>query len=128
MSGVCIFTNSSLGASHLSLNVLAALECLFWGQYFSSHVGSSSTKKGLHMVTQKWNHTLQQLDVANQLFSEDDLETAVFHLAQANDADTLRSLNLSGTRITPPALRCPPVVSHQSIVYMSENYVSSLIL
>ncbi|CAK6971561.1 F-box/LRR-repeat protein 6 isoform X2 [Scomber scombrus] len=81
------------------------LECLFWGQYFSSHIGLSTLKKGLHMVTQKWNQTLQQLDIANQLFSEEDLEIAMSNLAQATDADTLRSLNLSGTRITPPALR-----------------------
>ncbi|XP_042291977.1 F-box/LRR-repeat protein 6 [Thunnus maccoyii] len=80
------------------------LECLFWGQYFSSHIGLSP-KKGLHMVTQKWNQTLQQLDIANQLFSEEDLEIAMSYLAQATNADTLRSLNLSGTRITPPALR-----------------------
>lgn len=57
------------------------------------------------MLTQKWSQTLQQLDIANQLFSEDDLEMAMSHLAQATEADTLRSLNLSGTRITPPALR-----------------------
>ncbi|KAG8004957.1 F-box/LRR-repeat protein 6 [Nibea albiflora] len=81
------------------------LECLFWGQYFSSSVGLSAPKPGLHMVTQKWSQTLQQLDIANQLFSEDDLEMAMSHLAQATEADTLRSLNLSGTRITPPALR-----------------------
>lgn len=60
------------------------------------------------MVTQKWSRTLQQLDIANQLFSEEDLEIAMSHLAQASQADTLHSLNLSGTRITPPALR--PVV------------------
>ncbi|KAM9838943.1 F-box/LRR-repeat protein 6 [Aulostomus maculatus] len=98
------------GCSRITPSGLAALpclelECLFWGQYFSSHVGSSSTKKGLHLVTQKWSQTLQQLDIANQLFSEEDLETAMSHLAQATDAETLRSLNLSGTRITPPALR-----------------------
>lgn len=57
------------------------------------------------MVTQKWNQTLQQLDIANQLFSEEDLVIAMYHLAQATDADTLRSLNLSGTRITASALR-----------------------
>ena len=57
------------------------------------------------MVTQKWSRTLQQLDIANQLFSEEDLEIAMSHLAQASEADTLHSLNLSGTRITPPALR-----------------------
>ncbi|KAF3834280.1 hypothetical protein F7725_025484 [Dissostichus mawsoni] len=84
------------------------LECLFWGQYFCSNVGLSSPKKELHMVTQKWSRTLQQLDIANQLFSEEDLEIAMSHLAQASEADTLHSLNLSGTRITSPALR--PVV------------------
>lgn len=84
---------------------LAELECLFWGQYFSSNIGLSSPKAGLHMVTRKWSQTLQQLDIANQLFTEEDLELAMSHLAQATEAETLRSLNLSGTRITPPALR-----------------------
>uniref|UniRef100_A0A3Q2XU84 F-box and leucine rich repeat protein 6 n=1 Tax=Hippocampus comes TaxID=109280 RepID=A0A3Q2XU84_HIPCM len=98
------------GCSRITSEGLAALpclelECLFWGQYFSSHVGTSSLRKGLHAVTQKWGQTLRQLDVANQPFSEEDLEVAMRHLAQANDADTLRSLNLSGTRITTAALR-----------------------
>ncbi|XP_019959939.1 F-box/LRR-repeat protein 6 [Paralichthys olivaceus] len=98
------------GCSRITPSGLATLpcpelECLFWGQYFSSHIGLSSHKKGLHAVTQKWSRTLQQLDIANQLFSEEDLEIAMSYLAQATEADTLRSLNLSGTRITPPALR-----------------------
>lgn len=90
---------------------LAELECLFWGQYFSSKVGLPSSKKGLHMVTQKWSRTLQQLDIANQLFTEEDLEIAMSHLAQATEGDTLRSLNLSGTRITSLALRYSVVIS-----------------
>ena len=57
------------------------------------------------MVTQKWSRTLQQLDIANQLFTEEDLEIAMSYFAQAAEADTLRSLNLSGTKITPSALR-----------------------
>lgn len=81
------------------------LEFLFWGQYFNSHIGLSTPKKGLHMVTQKWKQTLQQLDIGNQLFSEEDLEMAMSYLTQATEADTLRSLNLQGTRITAPALR-----------------------
>lgn len=81
------------------------LECLFWGQYFSSSVALSTPKAGLHMVTQKWCQTLQEFDIANQLFTAEDLEKAMYHLAQAAEADSLRSLNLSGTRITPPALR-----------------------
>lgn len=87
------------------LLVLAELECLFWGLYYSSHIGSSSPKKELHLVTQKWSQTLQQLDIANQLFTEEDLQIAMSYLAQAKEVDTLRSLNLSGTRITPSVLR-----------------------
>ncbi|CAB1447261.1 unnamed protein product [Pleuronectes platessa] len=98
------------GCSRITPSGLAALpcpelECLFWGQYFSSHTALSSQKRGLHMVTQKWSQTLKELDIANQLFVEEDLEIAMSYLAQATEADTLRSLNLSGTRITSPALR-----------------------
>lgn len=81
------------------------LECLFWGQYFSSSVALSTPKAGLHMLTRKWCLTLQELDIGNQLFTAEDLEAAMGHLSQAAEAETLRSLNLSGTRITPPALR-----------------------
>ncbi|XP_074543667.1 F-box/LRR-repeat protein 6 isoform X2 [Halichoeres trimaculatus] len=98
------------GCSRITPSGLAALpcadlECLYWGQYFNSNVGSSSAKKGLHMVTEKWSRTLQQLDIANQLFTEEELEIAMSYLVQTTNADTLRSLNLSGTRITSPALR-----------------------
>uniref|UniRef100_A0A668V0M7 F-box and leucine-rich repeat protein 6 n=1 Tax=Oreochromis aureus TaxID=47969 RepID=A0A668V0M7_OREAU len=104
------------GCSRITASGLAALpclelECLFWGQYFSSHVGLSSLKKGLHTLTQKWSRTLQQLDIAYQLFTEEDLELAMSYLCQA-EADTLRSLNLSGTRITPRALR--PVIGQMT--------------
>ncbi|XP_077447339.1 F-box/LRR-repeat protein 6 [Stigmatopora argus] len=81
------------------------LECLFWGQYFSSNVLTSCQKQGIYPVAQKWSHTLRQLDVANQPFSEAELEMAVGHLAGARNSDSLRSLNLSGTRITTAALR-----------------------
>lgn len=57
------------------------------------------------MVAQKWSQTLRELDIANQLYTAEDLELAMTHLAQAAEADRLRSLNLSGTRITPGALR-----------------------
>ncbi|XP_028285946.1 F-box/LRR-repeat protein 6 [Parambassis ranga] len=98
------------GCSRITPSGLATLpchelECLFWGQYFSSHIALHSPKKGLHMVTQKWSRTLQQLDIANQLFTEEDLELAMGYLTQASEANTLRSLNLSGTRITPNALK-----------------------
>ncbi|CAL8293152.1 unnamed protein product [Merluccius merluccius] len=91
----------------LGLEVLPCgeLECLFLGQYFNCKTARPSAKKDLHKLTEKWSRSLRELDIANQLFSEEDLELAMGHLSQAADADTLRSLNLSGTRITPPALR-----------------------
>ncbi|XP_072304254.1 F-box/LRR-repeat protein 6 [Eucyclogobius newberryi] len=81
------------------------LECLFWGLYFSSSIWSSSSspKTGLHLLTQKWASTLQQLDIANQIFTEEDLECAISFLSQR--PETLRSLNLCGTRITQAPLK-----------------------
>lgn len=64
------------------------------------------------MVTQKWSQTLRELDIANQLFTAEDLELAMTHLAQVTEADRLRSLNLSGTRITPAALRFVSLENH----------------
>ncbi|CAL8298890.1 unnamed protein product [Lota lota] len=81
------------------------LECLFWGQYFNFSVALPTARKDLHKLMEKWSRTMRELDLANQLFSEEDLELALGHLARAPDPETLRSLNLSGTRITPPALR-----------------------
>ncbi|KAM3858932.1 F-box/LRR-repeat protein 6-like [Diretmus argenteus] len=75
------------------------LECLFWGQDFLL------PKQGLHMLTEKWSGTLRELDITNHLFSEEDLQMAMSYLAQATPADSLCSLHLSGTKITPPALR-----------------------
>ncbi|XP_030645060.1 F-box/LRR-repeat protein 6 [Chanos chanos] len=80
------------------------LECLYWGLYFSSNTMVAS-KKGIHMLTQKWNRTLRELDLTNQPFSEEDMEIAIGYLAQGIVADSFHSLNLTGTKITVPALR-----------------------
>lgn len=62
-------------------------------------------KKNLQLLMEKWGPTLQQLDITNQPFTEADLEVALMFLAQVAEADTLLSLNLSGTKITVQALR-----------------------
>uniref|UniRef100_A0A4W4EHK7 F-box and leucine-rich repeat protein 6 n=1 Tax=Electrophorus electricus TaxID=8005 RepID=A0A4W4EHK7_ELEEL len=80
------------------------LECLYWGLYFNSNVMVASNK-GIHMLTEKWSHTLQELDLTNQPFSEEDMEIAMGHLANGSGADHFRSLNLTGTKITSSALR-----------------------
>ncbi|XP_056335228.1 F-box/LRR-repeat protein 6 [Danio aesculapii] len=80
------------------------LECFYWGLYFNSNTMVAS-KKGIHMLAQKWSNTLRELDLANQPFSEEDLEIAMGHLSHGVGVDFFRSLNLSGTRITSSALR-----------------------
>lgn len=67
------------------------------------------------MVTQKWNQTLQQLDIANQLFTEEDMEIAMSFLTQVKELDNLRSLNLSGTSIRPCAIRCLDQLYHSTL-------------
>lgn len=80
------------------------LECLFWGLYFNS-TSVASSKKGLHLLTQKWSRTLRELDITNHAFSEEDLEIAIGNLALGEGVEALRSLNLSGTKVTSQALR-----------------------
>ncbi|XP_073677453.1 F-box/LRR-repeat protein 6 [Garra rufa] len=80
------------------------LECLYWGLYFNSNTMVAS-KKGIHMLANKWSGTLRELDLANQPFSEEDMEIAMGHLAHGAGVDLFRSLNLSGTKITSSALR-----------------------
>ncbi|RXN34434.1 F-box LRR-repeat 6 [Labeo rohita] len=80
------------------------LECLYWGLYFNSNTMVAS-KKGIHMLAHKWSGTLRELDLANQPFSEEDMEIAMGHLAHGAGVDLFRSLNLSGTKITSSALR-----------------------
>ncbi|KAF4100597.1 hypothetical protein G5714_018793 [Onychostoma macrolepis] len=80
------------------------LECLYWGLYFNSNTMVAS-KKGIHMLAHKWSSTLRELDLANQPFSEEDIEIAMGHLAHGAGVEFFRSLNLSGTKITSSALR-----------------------
>ncbi|KAJ8268131.1 hypothetical protein COCON_G00133030 [Conger conger] len=96
-------------ATALSTLPCHELECLYWGLYSSSN-SIMSSKKGIHLLTEKWSHTLQELDLSSQPFSEQDLEVAMGDLVHSSGADRLRSLNLSGTKVTSNALRS--VISH----------------
>ncbi|KAJ8273006.1 hypothetical protein GJAV_G00096270 [Gymnothorax javanicus] len=87
------------------------LECLYWGLYSNSN-SMVTSKKGIQQLTEKWSRTLRELDLSSQPFSEQDLEVAMGNLAHSIGADGLRSLNLSGTKITLNALRS--IVSHCS--------------
>ncbi|XP_068382267.1 F-box/LRR-repeat protein 6 isoform X2 [Eschrichtius robustus] len=60
-------------------------------------------KEGSLLLTQKWCHTLQELDLSGQGFSEKDLEQALaaFSGTPGGSHLALSSLNLRGTRVTP---------------------------
>ncbi|KAL1255360.1 hypothetical protein QQF64_013421 [Cirrhinus molitorella] len=81
-----------------------SLECLYWGLYFNNN-NMVASKKGIHMLAHKWSGTLRELDLANQPFSEEDMEIAMGHLAHGAGVDLFRSLNVSGTKINSSALR-----------------------
>lgn len=89
---------------HFTYPAHIGLECLYWGLYFNRNTMVAS-KKGIHMLAQKWSNTLRELDLANQPFSEEDLEITIGHLAHGAGVDSFNSLNLSGTKISSSALR-----------------------
>lgn len=72
-------------------------------------------KEGSLLLTQKWCHTLQELDLSGQGFSERDLEQALaaFSGVPGGSHLALCSLNLRGTRVTASTVRSasppPPV-------------------
>lgn len=78
------------------------LEQLYLGLYGISD-GLTLAKKGSPLLTQKWYHTLRELDFSGQGFSEKDLEQAlaVFSGTSGGSHPALCSLNLRGTRVTP---------------------------
>uniref|UniRef100_A0A8C5KCA2 F-box and leucine-rich repeat protein 6 n=1 Tax=Jaculus jaculus TaxID=51337 RepID=A0A8C5KCA2_JACJA len=65
-------------------------------------------KEGSSLLTQKWHHTLRELDFSGQAFSENDLERAltVFSGSTGVLRPALCSLNLRGTRVTPNTVSC----------------------
>ncbi|TSK31518.1 F-box/LRR-repeat protein 6 [Bagarius yarrelli] len=108
---------SRITAAGLRALPCEGLECLFWGLYFNSKVMVASNK-GIHMLAQKWSHSLRELDLTNQPFSEEDMEIAIGHLANGTGADFLHSVNLSGTKITTYAVRL--LVGHSTAL----NYLN----
>uniref|UniRef100_A0A8D2ARH3 F-box and leucine rich repeat protein 6 n=1 Tax=Sciurus vulgaris TaxID=55149 RepID=A0A8D2ARH3_SCIVU len=59
-------------------------------------------KEGSSLLTQKWHHTLRELDLSGQGFSEKDLEQALaaFSDTRGSSHPALYSLNLRGTQVT----------------------------
>ncbi|XP_048338530.1 F-box/LRR-repeat protein 6 [Sphaerodactylus townsendi] len=77
------------------------LEQLYLGLYGSSSPAHLPLE-GSPLLTCKWSHSLQELDLAGQRFREQDLEQAMTALAQGQSpkgGPPLRSLNLTGTKV-----------------------------
>ncbi|XP_070320466.1 F-box/LRR-repeat protein 6 isoform X1 [Odocoileus virginianus] len=81
------------------------LEQLYLGLYGMSD-RLTLAKEGSPLLTQKWCHSLRELDLSGQGFSEKDLEQAlaVFSGTPGCSQLALCSLNLRGTRVTPGTL------------------------
>ncbi|XP_068093965.1 F-box/LRR-repeat protein 6 [Hyperolius riggenbachi] len=80
------------------------LEHIFLGLYCSSSI-TPSLQSGLHLLISKWHHSLQELDLASQIYEDDDLEKALSYFSQGGTNNLLSSLNLSGTRVTSNTVR-----------------------
>ncbi|KAM9306045.1 F-box/LRR-repeat protein 6 [Gastrophryne carolinensis] len=79
----------------------ADLQHLFLGLYCSVSM-TSSLVSGVSLLTSRWRHSLQEVDLS---YAEEDLQEALRNLCQDGANDTLRSLNLSGTKAAPLAVR-----------------------
>ncbi|XP_077208979.1 F-box/LRR-repeat protein 6 [Paroedura picta] len=101
----------------LSLLPCPALEQLYLGLYCSSS-DIHLPLEGIHLLTQKWSHSLQELDLAGLGFCESSLEQAMAALGQERSqggGPPLRSLNLTGTKVMLSTVRtliasCPALV------------------
>ncbi|XP_004837786.1 F-box/LRR-repeat protein 6 isoform X6 [Heterocephalus glaber] len=77
-------------------------------------------KEGSSLLTQKWYHTLRELDLSGQGFSEKDLEQALaaFSGTPSGSHPALCSLNLRATRVTPNTVSTV-VSSCPSLLYLN---------
>lgn len=93
------------------------LEQLYLGLYCSdNHLLLPSA--GSHLLTWKWHHSLQELDLAGQSFSEHDLERAMAAFGQGSSQAALRSLNLTGTKVTVSTVSAL-IISCPALSYLS---------
>ncbi|XP_069882150.1 F-box/LRR-repeat protein 6-like [Dipodomys merriami] len=76
------------------------LEQLHLGLYGMSD-RLTMAKEGSPLLTQKWHHSLRELDLSGQGFGEGDLEQALAAFSGAPALPALSRLNLRGTRVTP---------------------------
>nr|XP_051687138.1 F-box/LRR-repeat protein 6 isoform X1 [Oryctolagus cuniculus] len=77
-------------------------------------------KEGSPLLTHKWCHTLRELDLSGQGFSEKDLEQALaaFSGTPGGPHPALCSLNLRGTRVTPSTVSAV-ITSCPGLLYLN---------
>uniref|UniRef100_A0A452V1K5 F-box/LRR-repeat protein 6 n=1 Tax=Ursus maritimus TaxID=29073 RepID=A0A452V1K5_URSMA len=95
------------------------LEQLHLGLYGTSD-RLTLAKEGSHLLTQKWRHTLRELDLSGQGFSEKDLEQALaaFSATPGGSPPALCSVNLRGTRV-PPSTVSSVISSCPGLLYLN---------
>ncbi|XP_034524679.1 F-box/LRR-repeat protein 6 isoform X2 [Ailuropoda melanoleuca] len=95
------------------------LEQLHLGLYGTSD-RLTLAKEGSHLLTQKWRHTLRELDLSGQGFSEKDLEQALaaFSATPGGSPPALCSVNLRGTRV-PPSTVSSLISSCPGLLYLN---------
>ncbi|CAN2390625.1 F-box LRR-repeat protein 6 [Pristimantis euphronides] len=79
------------------------VERLYLGIYCSTNRSHSYT--GCSFITRRWGHSLMELDLTAQHFSESDLSQALGVLSRSGGNDMLQSLSLTGTKVTVAAVR-----------------------
>ncbi|XP_015263355.1 PREDICTED: F-box/LRR-repeat protein 6 [Gekko japonicus] len=113
------------GCFHITPKALHRLPCpdleqLYLGLYCSTSY-FRMPMEGIHLLTQKWSHSLRELDLASQSFSESSLERAMAALAQGQSqrgGPTLRSLNLTGTKVILSTV-CTLIDSCPALTYLN---------
>ncbi|CAJ0967182.1 unnamed protein product [Ranitomeya imitator] len=80
------------------------LESLYLGMYsFSS--SSVQHHTGFSTITRRWRHSLQELDLTGLSFCDSELRESLGILTENGTNDTLKSLVLSGTKVSAATVR-----------------------
>ncbi|XP_040289658.1 F-box/LRR-repeat protein 6 [Bufo bufo] len=80
------------------------LQHLYLGMYLSA-VNRTLPSAGCSLLTRRWRHSLQELDLTGLNFSDSDLSQALGILSEGGVNDMLQSLNLTGTKVPAAAVR-----------------------
>ncbi|KAM4687937.1 F-box/LRR-repeat protein 6 isoform 1-T2 [Discoglossus pictus] len=97
------------GCYRITPEGICALSCvdlqrLYLGLYCSTK-NLMLSRTGCSLLAHRWQHSLRELDLTAQSYSEEDLAQALGILSRGGANDTLSSLNLAGTKVTTSVVR-----------------------